>query len=116
MKFLVDECCSVHLVEELRTARHDVCYVLEEMPGATDTEVLEKSKREDRILLTEDKDFGELVYRLKKEVTGIILLHFPISKRHLTWPRLDELITIKGSNLKEKFVVVDEQKFRIRPL
>lgn len=116
MKFLVDECCAVQLVDALRNAGHDVCYVLEDMPGATDTQVLKKSYREKRILLTEDKDFGELTYRLKKEVTAIVLLRFSVAKQDLIWPQLDKLISMKGADLLGKFVVVDEEKFRVRPL
>lgn len=46
MKFLVDECCAVQLVDALRNAGHDVCYVLEDMPGATDAGFEEKLSRE----------------------------------------------------------------------
>ncbi|HET6528297.1 MAG TPA: DUF5615 family PIN-like protein [Balneolaceae bacterium] len=74
MKFLADECCDASLVKELRHAGHNVLYVMEYGPGSTDTEVLEKAFSERRVLITEDKDFGELVYRLKKPVTGVILL------------------------------------------
>ena len=70
-------------------------YVLEYDKGITDSEVLEKSNQEGRILITKDKDFGELIYRLQKRVSGIILLRFSNKKRHLQWPRLKELISLK---------------------
>jgi len=66
MKFLVDECCDIRLVSSLREDGHDVLYVLERKPGVSDNEVLIQAYNEERILVTEDKDFGDLVYRLKK--------------------------------------------------
>jgi predicted nuclease of predicted toxin-antitoxin system len=116
MKFLLDECCSPRFVKEIRDAGHDVLYVLEYDRGINDSEVLEKSYQEGRILVTRDKDFGELVYRLEKQVTGIILLRFSNKNRHLQWPRLKELISLKSRDLVGTFVVVNEHKYRIRPL
>ena len=66
MKFLADECCDTELVTSLRDDGHDVLYVLEKKAGVTDEEVLFDAYNDGRILLTEDKDFGELVYRLRK--------------------------------------------------
>lgn len=76
MKFLADECCDAKLVKKLRDAGHNVLYVMENAPGSTDTEVLEKAFIEERVLITEDKDFGELVYRLKKQVLELYYLDF----------------------------------------
>ena len=63
MKFLVDECCDAGLVASLRNSGHDVTYVIEQKAGMSDDEVLLNAYNEERILLTEDKDFGELAYR-----------------------------------------------------
>ena len=61
MKFLADECCDAPLVESLRNDGHDVLYQLEEDAGAPDEDLLGRAYKEKRILLSEDKDFGELV-------------------------------------------------------
>lgn len=116
MRFLADECCTAELVEHLRNDGHDVLYVLEYNRGATDSTVLKKAYQDDRILITEDKDFGELVYRLNKKVKGIILLRFSAGERNILWPRLKELLVLKGDDLIGKFTVVDKEKFRIRPI
>lgn len=116
MKFLADECCDTGLVESLRKDGHDVSYILESKAGVTDDEVLQDAYKEERILLTEDKDFGELVYRLKKPSQGIILIRIDVSKRHMKWPRLKNLIEHYGTRLQGNFVVIDSQKFRFRPL
>ena len=62
MKLLADECCDAGLVHAQRNDGHDVLYAAESSPGATDEEILERAVSEHRILLTEDKNFGELVY------------------------------------------------------
>ena len=72
--------------------------------------------KDQRLIITMDKDFGELVYRLKKPAYGIILLRFEVSERHLKWPRLMELIHHHSSKLEGYFIVVDIEKFRFRPL
>lgn len=72
----------------MRESGHDVLYVKEDMPGITDTEVLKTAYNEQRVLVTEDKDFGELVYRLKKEVHGIILLRFKVAEKNKKWQQL----------------------------
>lgn len=100
----------------MRSKGHDVLYVIEFKPGILDKEVLEKAFSEKRILLTEDKDFGELVYRLKEPGYGIILLRFEVPERHLKWPRLMELIDHYSSRLQGHFTVANVEKFRFRPL
>jgi len=116
VKFFADECCDADLVTHLRNEGHDVLYGTEFKPGALDKEVLEIAFAEKRLLLTEDKDFGELVYRLKKPAYGIILLKFEVSERDLKWTRLKELISYHSSKLNGHFIVVDIEKFRFRPL
>jgi len=91
-------------------------YVLEKKPGIPDDEVLLDAYNEGRILLTEDKDFGELVYRLKKPSRGIILIRIDVKQRHIKWARLKKLIENYEDRLAGHFVVIDSQKFRFRPL
>lgn len=116
MKFLADECCDAGLVRQMREYGYDALYVKEEDPGITDSEVLKKAYSEKRVLITEDKDFGELVFRLKKKVYGIILLRFKVSEKDKKWHRLKALIHQKPKILTNHFIVVDAHKFRIRPL
>jgi len=116
VKFCVDECCNVELVQHLQSGGHNVLYIAQYKPGALDNEVLLKAFTEKRILLTEDKDFGELISQLKKPAYGIVLLRFEVQERHLKWPRLNQLIDRYEGRLKGHFVVVDNEKFRFRPL
>ena len=116
MKFLADECCDQGLVEALRQSGNDVLFVLESKPGANDDDVLALAFDERRILITEDKDFGELVYRLKKPAHGIILIRIGVKNRSEKWPQIKKLLDSYGERCTGRFVVIDENKFRFRPL
>jgi predicted nuclease of predicted toxin-antitoxin system len=116
MKLLVDECCDTALVKALREDGHDLLYVLESLRGATDDEVLAGAFSEDRLLITEGKDFGELAYRLRRPARGIILLRFDIADRALKVPRLLDLLHQEPERLSGAFAVVEVDKLRVRPL
>jgi len=116
VKFIADECCDAALVSLLRSEGYDTVYIREFRPGALDKDVLDKAFAEERILITEDKDFGELVYRLEKPAYGVVLLRFDVHDRGLKWPRLKQLIDEYGHRLKGSFVVVDADKSRLHPL
>jgi len=76
MNILADENLESEIVTALRLAGHSVSDIKEIRPGVDDPEVLSIANRTDAILLTNDKDFGELVYRDRLFSTGIILLRF----------------------------------------
>jgi len=86
------------------------------MRGATDDDILDKAYQEQRILLTEDKDFGELVFRLHKPALGIILLRFSPGEEVQKATRLRQLLQNSTITLTGAFVVVEIGKIRIRPL
>ena len=71
MRWLADECVDAALVRRLRGAGHDVIYAAEVASGATDAQILRRANDEHRLLLTEDKDFGEFVFRLHMTVPGL---------------------------------------------
>lgn len=116
MKLLADECCDVLVVTGLRNDGHDVVYIKETAPGSDDESVLNLAAGEQRVLLTEDKDFGELVIRLKLPAYGIVLLRVNASDSATKLIRLRELFAQHCDQVAGYFVVVDESKFRIRPL
>ena len=75
MRLLADENCPRPLVVRLREHGHDVSWVREVMPGAPDEQVATRAGDENRVLLTFDKDFGEIAYRAGVAApSGIILL------------------------------------------
>jgi predicted nuclease of predicted toxin-antitoxin system len=76
MKFLADEGVDKSLVTLLRQSEWDVFYVAESASSLEDELVLELANSESRILITRDKDFGELVYRLQKYIQGSFWLEW----------------------------------------
>ena len=81
MRFLADESCDVIVVDGLRAAGHDVLAIAEASPGTDDVEVIRLAVSEQRILLTEDKDFGQLVFAQRERAGGILFLRYPSSAR-----------------------------------
>jgi len=81
LNFLPDESCDFSFVRVLRQNGYDVKAIVEVMPGASDLKVLESGFEERRILLTEDKDFGEWIFAQKSATAGVILLRYPVETR-----------------------------------
>lgn len=92
MRFIADEGVDASLVTLLRQADHNVLYFAETDCGTDDEVILDLAKVENRILITRDKDFGELVYRMKKLHSGILLI------------RAEELSTMIRSRLVADFI------------
>jgi predicted nuclease of predicted toxin-antitoxin system len=77
MLFLANENSPLSSIVRLRDAGHDVAAIIEDSPGVKDDEVLAKASQEKRILLTFDRDYGELIYKLKyPRPLGVIYFRF----------------------------------------
>jgi predicted nuclease of predicted toxin-antitoxin system len=74
IRFLADESCDFAVVRTLRRAGFDVLCISESSPRTEDSEVIRLALHEERILLTEDKDFGRLVYSHGHDTLGVIFL------------------------------------------
>ncbi len=74
MNLLADESVDRQVVERLRQEGHDTLYVAELSPSITDDEVLQQANSRSALLVTADKDFGELVFRLGRVHAGVVLL------------------------------------------
>ncbi len=116
MKFLADECCDSDVVAALRANGHDVVFVPETMAGFMDNAVLDFAYKTGRVLITEDKDFGELVYRLKLPAHGVILLRINPRDRHEKAPLVLQLLARYREQLTVLFITVESDKIRVRPL
>ena len=81
MRFLADESCDFAVVRVLRDAGHSVRAVAELSPRAEDPKVMDLAVREKTILLTEDKDFGQLVFAAGRQTVGVIFTRFPAAAR-----------------------------------
>ena len=116
MRWLVDECVDSGLVEQLRQSGHDVVYMSDVAPRASDAEVMNRAQSEARPLLTEDKDFGDLVFRQQRAVPGIVLLHIGPTQRQRKSEQLLAAIDRFGDTLFGRYTVIEESRLRSRPL
>jgi predicted nuclease of predicted toxin-antitoxin system len=116
LRWLVDECVETALIRRLREAGHDVIYVAENAPGSTDAKVIAFAEKEQRLLLTEDKDFGDLVFRQRMLVPGLVLLRIGPEIHGLKWQRLDAAIGRFADSFFGRYTVIEEARFRRRPL
>jgi len=116
LKFLIDESSGIKLCKFLKNRNYDVKYVADFMLGASDRQVLELAKKEGRILVTNDKDFGELIFKLKSSSSGVILLRLRNDNSKARQKYLSYLLEHFRNKLKSNFTVVEESQIRFRKL
>lgn len=114
MKFLADESCDFTIIRELREAGIEVVSVLEQFPGITDEEVLSIAHKEERIVITEDRDFGRLIHLSGDRPLPVCYLRYPFSARRQIIDKLLSLISKKEPFLQDSFIVIEPAKIRIR--
>jgi predicted nuclease of predicted toxin-antitoxin system len=91
-------------------------YVAERAAGLHGTDATSLALSEQRLLLTEDKDFGDLVFRRGYKVPGIVLLRFGSERTEVQAMRLTVAIERYGEGLFGRCLVVESDRFRSRPL
>jgi predicted nuclease of predicted toxin-antitoxin system len=113
MRFLADESCDFAVVRALREAGFDVLCVSESTPRAEDADVIRLAVGEKRILLTEDKDFGQLVYSHGHTIAGVIFLRSPTSARRRISKDVVRLVKQRGKDLTGCYITVQPGRVRI---
>ena len=111
---LADENIPAPLVDALRAEGWNVASVTGESPGISDEDVLARARHEARVILTEDKDFGELVFRMNRGVPGIIMIRLPQGAWHTRWPRIRRVLESRFDRLAGHYTVISEQSVRAR--
>lgn len=112
-RILADEGVDYRIIEKLREQGFVVISVLEKCPGISDKDVLELAQQEKALLLTEDNDFGELVFAHKEKNSGVIFLRYDRKEIQDISASLINVLSYKDS-LYEKFIVITVNKIRIR--
>lgn len=116
MKILADANIEQAIVSRLRTQKYDVVWAAELAPATPDEDLLRYSNESGRVLLTYDKDLGELVFRRHSLSHGVILLRFgagtqserlALLQRH--WPSI-------ASSTHSSFTVITDDQVRVRPI
>ena len=116
MRLLADESCDFTVVVGVRVAGHDVVSIAERMPGVEDEKVIELAASERRLLLTEDKDFGQLVFAATKSNSGILLIRYPASARSTLTDAVVKLLAERADALYSRFVVIEPGRIRVTQL
>lgn len=117
LKFLIDENVGKSVVDFLKKEGFD-CMVAtaNELASREDVFLLEYAFREGRIVITNDKDFGFLVFRQKLPSHGIILFRFINESPSLKISALEYLLSLEEGRLMNHFIVISEDKIRFRPI
>ena len=113
MLFLADESCDFSVVRALRDAGYEVLAVAEIMPRADDDAVLALAQQQQRILLTEDKDFGQLVYAHQQATGGVVLIRYPAGARSNLPGDVVHLVSERASDLVARFTVIQPGRIRL---
>jgi predicted nuclease of predicted toxin-antitoxin system len=116
MKILANENFPLPAVAALRATKHDVLWARTDMPGAIDEEVLTRAQLESRVVVTLDKDFGELAFRRGLPAgCGIVLFRLMFPDPETAAQRIVNVLNSR-ENWTGTFPVVEEQRIRLRPL
>lgn len=114
MKFVADENVDKQIVDVLRSQRHDVIYIAEQEPGINDAEVLARSLDAGAVLITADKDFGEIVFRQRRFSAGVLLLRLAGVSPDSKAQRVRVILDKHGGSLAGAFSVLTPGSLRIR--
>ena len=112
MRFLVDECTGPAVAHWLEQQGHDVFSVYDQARGIDDDRVIETANREARILITNDRGFGEKVFRERRPHHGVVFLRLSNERAANKIRVLDQLLSQHSDALPYRFVVVTETRVR----
>jgi predicted nuclease of predicted toxin-antitoxin system len=114
MNFLADESVDGPVVHLLRQDGHDVLSVAEMEPSLPDEAVLVMANQRDALLLTADKDFGELVFRQRRVSAGVVLIRLAGLSSGTKAMAVSTAIREHASELRDAFTVISPGMVRIR--
>ena len=101
------------VVSWLREFNHDVVSIYEEARGSEDNEILQRAFADNRVLITGDKDFGEMIFREGKPHKGVILLRLGDMRAANNIRVIGQLLDQYGDQISNNFTVVTENAIRI---
>ncbi len=113
MKFLVDECVGSSVANWLKQKSFDAVSIYDNFRGISDDVVLDKALSENRILITSDKDFGEMIFKNKKLHCGVLLLRLSNERPSNKISVLENILKDYAQDLPGNFVVATEQAIRV---
>ena len=115
LRFLVDVNAGIAVAASLRDGGHDVVFVGELDWCMPDIEMLSLASQEQRIIVTMDTDFGDLVYQSQQPHAGVLLLRMPGASREEKVRVVQEIVSRYGDQLPSHFCVYRQGRLRVRP-
>ena len=116
MKIVADESVDKQIVDKLRTQGHDVLYVAELAPGIDDEAVLLRGRESNALLLTADKDFGDLVFRQRLLHSGVLLIRLAGLTPDEKASTVAAVFELHGEAMRERFAVLSKRSLRLRDM
>ena len=116
MKFLADESVDYPIVKALRDSGLDTDYIADGFSGMADEDVIALANKNERILLTADKDFGELVYRMKLTHKGVILYRLSGYSNTAKALHVKEIIIQHQDKLENSFTLINKTIVKIKTI
>ena len=114
MNFLADENIDSAIVDALRSSGHAVRYVVEFNRGWKDEEVFDSANGAGELLITADKDFGEIVFRQKRITMGVLLVRLSGLSPQTKAAAVLAVVQEHGEDIEGKFTVIMPGSVRIR--
>ena len=114
LKFVLDVGVGNKALEYLRAHGFDVISILDTDPSMPDSDILQVAERDSRMVITMDKDFGELVYRLRRQHSGVLLLRMEDADGDEKAEMLHWILSNFIEELEGKFCVFQNGRLRIR--
>ena len=117
MDFLANENFPFLSIKLLRNTGHNVASVIEEAPGSKDIDILKRAHIENRVILTFDRDYGELIYRHRAFIPGgVVYFRFDPSTPKKPAEILSKIIKEGKISILGKFTVIERDRIRQRTL
>lgn len=114
MKFLADENVDYPIITRLRNDGHEIYAIVEMSVGISDDLVLAQANQQDVVLLTNDKDFGDMVYRDRQFTCGIVLLRLAGLSNEQKAEIVASVLAQYAEKLARAFTVITPRNVRIR--
>lgn len=115
-KFLADVNIEKQIVEYLRESGFNIKWISDYNISMTDEELLKLAAQEERILLTNDKDFGYYIFLQSKSVKGVILFRIKGQSTSKKLSNLKELLESHRDKIDNHFIVITDKKIRFTPM
>ena len=116
MKLLANENFPLKSFKILLKKNYDIKHIGLDWPSITDEEVMQLAMKEDRVIITFDSDYGELVYKYGYKPSGVIYLRWREFSPEFPADYLHEIFEAGQIRFIGLFTVIDDQQIRQRKI